>query len=104
MRELGLDVVVANLPYIAEDERELCDPELAFEPQLALFPGGDGLGLIRELVADAPRLLADGGALWLEHGFRQAGAVRAHAQELGMRAESLRDGAGHERFTVVRRA
>ncbi|NRA38031.1 MAG: peptide chain release factor N(5)-glutamine methyltransferase, partial [Planctomycetes bacterium] len=37
------DVVVANLPYIAEEERELCDPELAFEPQMALFADDCGL-------------------------------------------------------------
>lgn len=96
--------VVANLPYIAEDERGLCDPELAFEPDLALFPGGDGLGLIRELIADAPRLLAPGAALWLEHGFRQAPAIAASAAAAGLAAVVHRDGAGHERFSELRRA
>lgn len=94
--------VVANLPYIAEDERGLCDPELAFEPSLALFPGGDGLGLVRELIADARRLLAPGAGLWLEHGFKQAPAVRAAATAAGLVAETHRDDAGHERWTVCR--
>jgi len=96
--------VVANLPYIAEDERGLCDPELAFEPALALFPGGDGLGPIRRLIADAPRLLAADGRLWLEHGFRQAAAVAAAASAAGLAATVHRDGAGHERFSELRRA
>ncbi len=96
--------VVANLPYIAEDERSLCDPELAFEPALALFPGGDGLGPIRRLIVDAPRLLAAGAALWLEHGFRQAPAIAGLATAAGLRAGSHRDGAGHDRFSELRHA
>ena len=96
--------VVANLPYIAEDERGLCDPELAFEPALALFPGGDGLEPIRRLIADAPRLLAPDGRLWLEHGFRQAPAITAAAMAAGLLATVHRDGAGHERFSELRRA
>jgi release factor glutamine methyltransferase len=96
--------VVANLPYIAETERELCDPELAFEPATALFPGGDGLGLIRELIADAPRLLATDGALWLEHGFRQAAAIAAAASAQGLRCTLHRDAAGLDRISEVRRA
>lgn len=96
--------VVANLPYIADDERGLCDPELAFEPALALFPGGDGLGPIRTLIADAPRLLAADGRLWLEHGFRQAAAIAAAAGAAGLRATIHSDGAGHERFSELRRA
>ena len=96
--------VVANLPYIAEDERDLCDPELTFEPALALFPGGDGLGPIRALIADAPRLLSPDGRLWLEHGFRQATAIGAAAVAAGLVATVHRDGAGHERFSELRRA
>lgn len=96
--------VVANLPYIADDERSLCDPELAFEPALALFPGGDGLGPIRALIADAPRLLTPDGRLWLEHGFRQAPAIAAAATAAGLRATVHRDGAGHQRFSELRRA
>jgi release factor glutamine methyltransferase len=104
---VGLDgpftAVVANLPYIAEDERGLCDPELAFEPALALFPGGDGLDPIRRLVADAPRLLAPAGRLWLEHGFRQAPAVAAAAAAAGLMARAHTDGAGHARFSELHR-
>lgn len=96
--------VVANLPYIADDERGLCDPELAFEPAMALFPGGDGLGPIRSLIADAPRLLAADGRLWLEHGFRQAPAIALAAGAAGLVATVHRDGAGHERFSELRRA
>ena len=90
-------VIVANLPYIGEAERDVCDPELAHEPAQALFSGPDGLDLITALVADAPRLLAPGGVLWLEHGFRQGDAIRALAAAHGLACTIHRDAAGHER-------
>ncbi|MCK6490785.1 MAG: peptide chain release factor N(5)-glutamine methyltransferase [Planctomycetes bacterium] len=90
--------VVANLPYIAESERPQCDPETAFEPAQALFAGADGLDCIRRLVADARRLLAPGGLLWLEHGWRQAGAVADLAAAQGLDCSAFTDAGGHPRF------
>ncbi len=95
------DRVVANLPYIAEHERGLCDPELAFEPAIALFAGGDGLDLIGPLVADTRRLLAPGGALWLEHGWHQAAAIASRCRAVGLTCTVHRDGADRERFSQV---
>ncbi len=94
----GWSAVVANLPYIAENERGECDPELAMEPAMALFAGAEGLDLIRRLISDAPRLLAPGGVLWLEHGHRQSEAVLALCQGVGLVATAHADGAGVARF------
>jgi len=94
----GWNAVVANLPYIAENERGECDPELAMEPAMALFAGADGLELIRRLVADATRLLVPGGVLWLEHGHRQSDAVLALCKAVGLQASAHADGAGVARF------
>jgi len=101
--EGGWDLVVANLPYVAESERALCDPELAFEPQGALFAADEGLALIAELIADGERLLAPGGALWLEHGFAQAARIADLAAAAGLVSAIHRDGGGHERFTRIAR-
>lgn len=97
------DRVVANLPYIGEGERAQCDPELAHEPQIALFAGADGLDLIRALVADAARLLAINGALWLEHGWQQGAAIAELAASHELRSTLHRDGAGKDRFTRITR-
>ena len=94
------ELVVANLPYIGESERAVCDPELAHEPQIALFAGADGLDLIRPLMADVTRICQQG-ALWLEHGWQQAEAIAAEATRLGLRSRVHRDGAGKDRFTRV---
>jgi release factor glutamine methyltransferase len=58
-------LLVANLPYIPSDElRQL--PVSKHEPALALDGGPDGLTLIRRLLADAPKVMAQHGRLLLE--------------------------------------
>lgn len=97
------DLILANLPYIAENERPACDPELAFEPQSALFSGSDGLDLIRELISDLPRVLAAQGQAVLEHGWNQGPAVRALAEAGGLHAVTIKDLAGKDRFAHLKR-
>jgi release factor glutamine methyltransferase len=87
------DLVLANLPYVREDEWPGLQPEITrYEPREALVSGADGLDAIRELVADAPR----GTPLALEHAPAQAGAVR----EMLEGPETRLDLAGRERVTL----
>jgi methylase of polypeptide subunit release factors len=58
-------VIVANLPYLPLDARQSY-PELASEPVSAVFAAGDGLGLVRRLVAAARRRLRPDGLLALQ--------------------------------------
>lgn len=92
------DLITANPPYIAEQDPHL--PALAHEPQLALVSGGDGLDLIRRLIADAPRRLVESGWLLLEHGFDQGEAVRALLRGGGFgEVSTRRDLGGNERVS-----
>jgi release factor glutamine methyltransferase len=87
------DLVVANLPYVREDEWDGLQPEIrGYEPRDALVSGADGLDAIRSLVAEAP----SGTRLALEHAPGQAGAVR----ELLRGAQTRHDLSGRERVTV----
>ena len=87
------DLVLANLPYVREDEWSSLQPEITrYEPREALVAGTDGLAAIRELVASAP----SGTRLALEHDPRQAEAVRG----LLPGAETRLDLSGRERVTV----
>jgi release factor glutamine methyltransferase len=97
------DLVVANLPYIAESERSQCDPELAFEPENALFSGADGLDHLRAVITDLPRLLGPQGQAVLEHGWQQGRAVCALAEAEGFSAKTIVDGGGKDRFAHLRR-
>jgi release factor glutamine methyltransferase len=55
-----IDVIVANLPYLPEADAE-AHPDLAGEPQAAVFAPGDGLDPYRRLLtASAERLTRDG--------------------------------------------
>ena len=91
-----LDLIVSNPPYIADTDPHL--PALAHEPRQALVSGADGLDDIRRIVAQAPAHLAPGGWLLLEHGWDQAGAVRALLSAAGFaQVQSRRDLAGIER-------
>jgi release factor glutamine methyltransferase len=68
------DLIVANPPYVAEDDMHLQQGDLRFEPRTALTAGADGLNDLRRIIAQAPRHLRAGGGLLLEHGYDQAAA------------------------------
>ncbi|MDQ6744401.1 MAG: peptide chain release factor N(5)-glutamine methyltransferase [Actinomycetota bacterium] len=96
------DVVLANLPYVTDAEREALAPEITrYEPELALLGGPDGLALIRRLVAG----LGEGVHFAaLEIGPGQAAAVEALLGGAGFGSLERRpDLAGHERVVVGRR-
>jgi release factor glutamine methyltransferase len=87
------DLVLANLPYVREDEWDALAPEIRkFEPREALVSGEDGLDAIRVLVSEAP----SGTRLALEHAPGQAADVRALLWD----AETHPDLAGRERVTA----
>jgi release factor glutamine methyltransferase len=98
------DLIVSNPPYVARPDAAHLEPELlAFEPELALFGGDDGLEAYRALLPDCARLLAEGGVVCLEIGQGQGQAVAAVAQRHGLRlVRSRPDLAGIERCLVLR--
>ena len=89
------DLVVANLPYVREDEWGSLAAEITrWEPREALVAGEDGLDAIRELVGSAP----SGLLVALEHAPAQAASVRQLLDD----GETRRDLSGRERVTVGR--
>jgi release factor glutamine methyltransferase len=67
-----IDVLAANAPYVPTSAIGLMPPEARYhEPPLALDGGGDGLAVLRRIVAGAPDWLARGGALLFETGTAQ---------------------------------
>ena len=81
----NFDMVLANPPYVAEGDRHLSDGDLRFEPQHALRAGPDGMEAIRTIVSLAPRHLASGGWILLEHGYEQGDACRRELLKAGFR-------------------
>ena len=98
------DAVLSNPPYVAESERAQLAPEiLRHEPPGALFAGGDGLDVIRALVAqlaDRPRVRL----LALEVGAGQAPRVAELIDAAGFDAIRLEcDLARIERVVIAER-
>src|SRR5690606_32879093 len=102
----GVDVVVANPPYIPPDAVPN-DPEVRdHDPDLALYGGGtDGLEVPRAVVVAAVRLLRAGGLFVMEHAEVQAAAVRAELERTGVFDDVAThpDLTGRDRMVVARR-
>ena len=81
----GLDVIVANPPYVPASEADTLAPEVAVhEPGLALFGGDDGLAVIRRLLPEARRCLRPGGRFLMEFGAGQRYDVVHLAAQAGL--------------------
>lgn len=93
--------VVANLPYLSEEEYASAPPELHLEPRDALVAGPTGIEAISRLAAGLPSLPA------LEFVALEIGATQGpRACELlattlpGWSIELRRDYAGHDRLAI----
>jgi release factor glutamine methyltransferase len=103
VKGLRFDAVVSNPPYVDPAQRSSLAPELAHEPELAVFAGESGLAMLRRIAAEAPGWLEAGGALILEHAPDQANAVAKACREAGFGEIALRrDLSGRPRVTSAR--
>ena len=99
------DLIVANLPYIAETERPKLEPEVLHDPEMALFSGPEGLDLLRPFCAQCPGFLNPGGLVALEVGYDQGEIVANLLKEAGLSDISVgRDLNGIPRFPLARKA
>jgi release factor glutamine methyltransferase len=95
------DAIVANLPYVPDGEG---DPDLRFEPTLALYGGPDGLDFYRRFFESAPPMLNSGGLLLAEGAPPIADGLFTLASAAFPQATVTleHDYGGRERFIAVR--
>jgi release factor glutamine methyltransferase len=105
----SFDLILANLPYVAERDWPTLQPEVTkWEPREALLAGPDGLDAYRGFVSECSGHLFRiaeqmTGALAVEVGEGQAPAVAALMTEAGFAdVETRRDLAGIERVVIGR--
>lgn len=100
----SLDLVIANPPYVGDEEIPYLMPEVKdHEPIIALAGGNSGLDLIEKLIAQAMNCLRPAGILAFEHGHGQRQMIiqiiekqkKCHILQAG------NDLAGRERFFIV---
>ena len=94
------DVVVANPPYIP-DEETLPSDVADFEPTIALRGGVDGMDSPRAFISAAVRLLKPGGLLALEHHELQEVAIREELSENFQEIKIHYDLSDRPRFTTA---
>lgn len=65
-------ISVSNPPYLDSDALRSLQPEVKYEPAVALDGARDGLDFYRRIISQAPNYLEEGGFLIMEMGFNQA--------------------------------
>lgn len=100
------DAIVANPPYLTEEEWAGAAPEVrVHEPRQALVAGDGGCADLLAIIATAPAFLEPGGWLFLETGTDQHPRLLEAAAKAGLGGTaSKQDWSGRNRFVIARRA
>jgi release factor glutamine methyltransferase len=93
------DVVIANPPYIPNDQ-ELPRDVAEHEPAIALFGGPDGMEIPRKFIAAGQRLLKSGGFFAIEHHESQPEAIALAMVDEFESVTTHNDLLGRPRFTT----
>ncbi len=98
------DIVVANLPYVTNDDYVMLEPDVHnYEPKGALVGGPLGLDLITRLLRQLPRHVTPDAFVALEIGYNQGAAVIGLVETLlpqATQVELHRDYQGHDRVVT----
>jgi len=97
--DIKADLVVANPPYIPNDEKLPTEVE-NFEPEIALRGGAvDGMQVPKLFIDAATRLLKSGGFFITEHHEKQGELIRGVLARDFLPAQTHADLTGRDRFT-----
>jgi ribosomal protein L3 glutamine methyltransferase len=75
--ERRYDVIITNPPYVNADSMKTLPAEYRHEPEMALAGGGDGMDIVRRIIADARNWLTEDGVLVVEIGNERANVEAA---------------------------
>jgi len=101
-----IDIIVSNPPYVRESDLPALQSEVKdYEPLMALIAGPEGTEMAQRIIKHATEYLKKNGALIMEMGLGQAGALTRMTEATGAysKPEVLRDLAGIERVLVARK-
>lgn len=100
------DCIVANPPYLTEEEWTEAQPEVReFESKQALVSGADGMNDFYYLLETALKFLRKPGLLAFETGIDQHAKLKEKAVQLGyIDIESIKDLSGRDRFLLLKLA
>lgn len=70
------DAVLSNPPYVADEDLKRLEPELKWEPEIALRGGKEGLDFYIQISQEAKKFLKPGGQLVFEMGAGQCAKIK----------------------------
>jgi len=102
LRTKNYELIISNPPYIPTHEIDTLQPEIKYEPRIALNGGQDGLDFYRRIIAQSPSYLNECGFLILEMGFNQREVVENILQQSGnfKIVEVVKDYSGIDRVII----
>ena len=97
------DLILANPPYLTAEEMRTLQPEVEFEPAMALDGGEDGLDFYRHIAKAYRPLTKPGGWLVMEFGWQQWELVKALLEAAGWQdVQRILDAEGRDRGAAAR--
>lgn len=102
LSESPFDLIVTNPPYIPTADCSQLQPEVQYEPRLALDGGTDGCELYRRIISSAGSFLSPGGRLLMEIGIDESVPVSLLLSQYGFTEIEIRkDYAGIDRMILA---
>lgn len=97
--ENSFDIIVANPPYISEDDSNMDAHVKEFEPKEALFSGDHGMEDIKKWSQRYSKKLNNPGIMLMEIGYNQGPATKKWFEELNVfsKVRIIKDLSGHDR-------
>lgn len=96
----SFDCISANPPYITTSAMKTLAPELAYEPEIALHGGEDGMDFYRAIIKNFATSLKGGGFFAFEFGYDQKDAAKVLANENGFGFSEIYDYGGNFRAAI----
>lgn len=83
--------ILANLPYVNPDWKDLTNKHLKYEPHSALFAGDNGLQIIKNLLdqATARGILTENNWILLEHDPKQYQDLNDYCSKMNLQAQKI---------------
>jgi release factor glutamine methyltransferase len=96
------DIIISNPPYVSEAEYETVEPELKFEPKIALTAGDDGLFFYMQIANQAKKHLNAGGQIFLELNANKSEEIKNIFENAGYKdIRIIKDYAGLDRMLTA---
>jgi release factor glutamine methyltransferase len=104
VKGMSFSLIVSNPPYIDPAAFHSLEPELGYEPRIALVADDGGRAVVRDLITGGEKHLAFDGTMIIEISETMKEFISEEAHKAGMTASIMNDYAGLPRVAVLARS